>query len=67
MAGSGSPSRTGPGAGAAGIDPGSAGARPVVEELVAAYPRPAGRRDGAEFRAWLLERLELGHDARYER
>ncbi|MFF3560995.1 MerR family transcriptional regulator [Streptomyces sp. NPDC002574] len=55
------------GAAEAGLDPGSAEARPVVDELVAAYARVTGRGDDAEFRAWLLERLELGHDARYER
>ncbi|MFJ4990317.1 MerR family transcriptional regulator [Streptomyces sp. NPDC088732] len=55
------------GAAEAGTDPASAEARPVVDELVAAYARLTGRRDDAEFRAWLLERLEAGHDARYER
>ncbi|MFG2305310.1 hypothetical protein [Actinacidiphila glaucinigra] len=51
----------------AGIDPGSPPARPVVEELVAAYAVLTGRTDGPEFRARLAERLEISHDSRYER
>ncbi|MFI2301946.1 hypothetical protein ACH5AL_24320 [Actinacidiphila glaucinigra] len=55
------------GAMTAGIDPGSPPARPVVEELVAAYAELTGRADGPEFRARLAERLEISHDSRYER
>jgi len=51
---------------AAGISPDSAAARPVADELVAAYARHAGRDNGPEFRSWLLELLESG-DRRYER
>ncbi|MCX5213861.1 MerR family transcriptional regulator [Kitasatospora sp. NBC_00240] len=52
---------------AAGVGPASAAARPVVDELVGAYARLSGREDGPEFRAWLLERLEVAADSRYER
>ncbi|MEU4210081.1 MerR family transcriptional regulator [Streptomyces sp. NPDC026206] len=52
---------------AAGIAPESAEARPVVDELVAASAQMTGRQDNPEFRAWLLERMEIGHDSRYER
>ncbi|MBZ4017260.1 helix-turn-helix domain-containing protein [Streptomyces purpurogeneiscleroticus] len=52
---------------AAGIAPESAAARPVVDELVAAYAGLSGRSDGPEFRAWLLARLESSHVAEYER
>ncbi|WP_431964476.1 MerR family transcriptional regulator [Actinacidiphila sp. bgisy160] len=55
------------GAVAAGVDPASASARPVVEELVGVYAQLSGRADGPEFRAWLAERLEISHDSRYER
>ncbi|MEU4097019.1 MerR family transcriptional regulator [Streptomyces sp. NPDC026673] len=55
------------GALAAGIDAGSPSARPIVDELAAAYAKLAGRVDGAEFRDWLAERLEISHDSRYER
>ncbi|MFC9331606.1 MerR family transcriptional regulator [Kitasatospora sp. NPDC057015] len=51
----------------AGIDPASAAARPVLDELAGAYARLSGRADGPEFRAWLLERLEIADDSRYER
>lgn len=50
----------------AGIAPDSSAARPVVDELVQESARLAGREDGPEFRAWLLERLEIGSDSRYE-
>jgi DNA-binding transcriptional MerR regulator len=52
---------------AAGISPDSAAARPVADELVAAYARHAGRANGPEFRSWLLELLESSGDRRYER
>ncbi|WP_028933096.1 MerR family transcriptional regulator [Pseudonocardia spinosispora] len=51
----------------AGIQPGSAEAQPVVDELAAAYARHSRRTDGPEFRAWLLERLVNSNDHRYER
>lgn len=49
------------------IGPGSAQARPIADDLAAAYARHFGRPDGPEFRAWLLEQLEAGSDQRYER
>jgi hypothetical protein len=54
-------------AAAAGIKPESAQARPVTDELAAAYARHAGRADGPSFRTWLLELLTAGTDRRYER
>lgn len=51
----------------AGIEPDSPEARPVVDELVVAYARHAGRANGPEFRSWLLELLESSSDQRYER
>lgn len=52
---------------AAGITPDSPAARPVADELVAAYSRLFARPDTAEFRTWLLEVMESGTDRRYER
>jgi DNA-binding transcriptional MerR regulator len=52
---------------AAGIEPDSAAARPVADDLVAAYARHAGRVNDPEFRSWLLEMLESSSDRRYER
>jgi DNA-binding transcriptional MerR regulator len=52
---------------AAGIEPGSAEAGPVADELVAAYARHFGRENNPRFRAWLLAQLESGSDNRYER
>ncbi|MFE0043126.1 helix-turn-helix domain-containing protein [Streptomyces albireticuli] len=51
----------------AGIDPAGEEARPVVDELVRRSAELSGREDGPEFREWLLERLEIGNDSRYER
>lgn len=51
----------------AGITPDSPQARPVVDELAAAYSRLFGRPDGPEFRVWLLDTMESGTDRRYER
>ena len=51
----------------AGIDPASAQARPVVDELAHAYAELSGRPDGPEFRAWLADRLEVSADSGYER
>lgn len=52
---------------AAGITPDSPEARPVADELAAAYARFFGRPDTPEFRSWLLESMESGTDERYER
>ncbi|MEU7109473.1 MerR family transcriptional regulator [Streptomyces sp. NPDC046215] len=52
---------------AAGIEPGSAAARPVVDELAGRCAELSGREDGPEFRAWLLRRMEISSDSRYER
>ena len=52
---------------AAGIDPASAQARPIVDELVAVFAELHGRQDGPEFRAWLAETLEAFTDRRAER
>jgi len=51
----------------AGIEPGASGARPVLEEIAAAFAELFAKPDGPEFRAWLLERLETGNDPRAER
>ncbi|MEU8581584.1 MerR family transcriptional regulator [Streptomyces abikoensis] len=51
----------------AGAEPESPVARPVVDELTRAYAELAGRADGPAFRAWLLERLEIGDESGYER
>lgn len=51
----------------AGIDPGSAEARPIADQLAAEYARQFGRADGPEFRAWLAGKLEAFGDRRYER
>ncbi|MDL4816692.1 MerR family transcriptional regulator [Actinomadura opuntiae] len=50
-----------------GIDPASDAARPVVDELAAAYAATFGEQDGPDFRARLLHRLEVGGDRRAER
>ena len=50
-----------------GVAPGSAAARPVVDELVGAYAAASGRRDDAEFRRDLLARTRAGNDPRAER
>ncbi|QKG23762.1 MerR family transcriptional regulator [Actinomadura verrucosospora] len=50
-----------------GVDPASDAARPVVDELAAAYADALGEQDGPEFRARLLHRLEVGSDRRAER
>ncbi|MDT0448872.1 MerR family transcriptional regulator [Streptomyces hesseae] len=51
----------------AGTGPDSPAARPVVDELTRACAEQAGRADGPGFRAWLLERLEIGDESGYER
>jgi hypothetical protein len=52
---------------AAGIEPDSPQARPVADELVAAYARHSGRANGPAFRSSLLDQLESASDRRYER
>lgn len=52
---------------AAGITPESPRARPVTDEIVAAYAALFGKPDTPEFRTWLLGTLESGTDRRYER
>ena len=51
----------------AGISPESERARPIVDELAAAYARHTGKTDGPEFRSWLVGLFESAHDPRYER
>jgi DNA-binding transcriptional MerR regulator len=52
---------------AAGIEPDSPQARPVTDELVAAYARHTGKTNNPVFRSWLLDVLESSTDPRYER
>ncbi len=52
---------------AAGIDPRSAEAEPIVAEIVAAFGAAHGRDDDPAFRAWLAEMLATFTDARAER
>jgi DNA-binding transcriptional MerR regulator len=52
---------------AAGVDPTSAEAEPVVDDVAAEYARAFGRSDGPEFRRWLSDRLKVGTDPRAER
>jgi DNA-binding transcriptional MerR regulator len=55
------------GALARGIAPGSAAARPIVDELVAVFAVAHRRADDAEFRTWLAERIRVGADERVSR
>ncbi|MBB4778956.1 MerR family transcriptional regulator [Actinomadura livida] len=50
-----------------GIEPGSDAARPIVDEVAAAYADAYGAADGPEFRRDLRERTEIGTDPRAER
>jgi DNA-binding transcriptional MerR regulator len=52
---------------AVGVDPASARARPVVDELAAVFARLHGRDDGPAFRAWLADTLSAFTDRRAER
>ncbi|WP_062985513.1 MerR family transcriptional regulator [Nocardia anaemiae] len=52
---------------AAGTAPSSAAARPIVDELAAAYASTFSRPDDAELRNWLLTRLDVAGDPRAER
>jgi DNA-binding transcriptional MerR regulator len=52
---------------AAGIDPASAQAAPIVAELVAGYAGIRGESDGPELRRWLVETIDTFADPRAER
>ena len=52
---------------AAGTDPCSDAAAPVVDELVAAFAAAHGRDDDADYRAWLADMLATFADRRAER
>jgi DNA-binding transcriptional MerR regulator len=52
---------------AAGIDPTSAAAAPVVDGLIRGYARAFRKTDTAEFRAAVLQRLEVASDPRAQR
>ncbi len=52
---------------AAGIDPASPEAEPVVAAVMADYARTSGRPDGAELRRRLLTKLETANDPRRDR
>jgi len=52
---------------AAGIEPMSAGATPVVDELIGAYAAAGGRVDDAAYRRELLDQFELANEPRAER
>ena len=52
---------------AAGIDPLSDAASPVVDELAAAFAAAHEREDGPEYRAWLADMLATFNDVRVER
>ena len=52
---------------AAGIDPASAEAAPIVDELVSSYARFRGESDGPELRRWLVEMVATFTDPRAER
>jgi DNA-binding transcriptional MerR regulator len=50
-----------------GIDPVSAQARPIVDELAGLFSQQHGRADGPEFRAWLADTIAAFTDRRVER
>ncbi|MFD5747907.1 MerR family transcriptional regulator [Streptomyces sp. NPDC127033] len=52
---------------AAGIEPTSDRAVPVVHSLAALYAETFGRADDADLRQWIATRLEVGADPRAER
>ena len=52
---------------AGGIEPQSAAARPIVDELATVFADLHGRSDGREFRAWLAEMVDTFADRRAER
>jgi hypothetical protein len=49
------------------IDPTAKRARPVVNEIVAAYATVFGRTDDTVYRRSLLDRMEIANDPRVER
>jgi DNA-binding transcriptional MerR regulator len=51
----------------AGLDPTSAEARPVVDELAGAFAAAAGRTDDAAYRRELADGIDSGNDPRAER
>jgi hypothetical protein len=51
----------------AGIEPTSPEARPIVDELIAAYASEFGVSDTPEYRREVLKRLEISTDPRAER
>jgi hypothetical protein len=55
------------GALAHGVPPGSVRGRAIADELVAVFARDHRRRDDAEFRTWLAERIRVGADVRVSR
>jgi DNA-binding transcriptional MerR regulator len=55
------------GAAAAGTDPSSTAAEPIVAELVGAFAAANGRTDDAETRAWLAETIDTFADPRVDR
>src|ERR1700682_4810450 len=52
---------------AAGPDPASAEAAPIVDELVQAYAGLRGETDGPELRRWLADMIDTFADPRAER
>ncbi|MFB9239012.1 MerR family transcriptional regulator [Plantactinospora siamensis] len=52
---------------AAGVDPTSPGAAPVLTALMARYAQVFDRPDDANLRRWVLARLEIANDPRVER
>ena len=55
------------GAVAAGMDPASPEAEPIVAELVAAFAQANGRADDPQTRVWLAETIDTFADARVNR
>ena len=51
----------------AGIDPGSAAARPIIDRLTGRYAETFGKADDSALRSWILERLEVADDPRVVR
>lgn len=51
----------------AGIEPGSAGAVPVVDSVVARFAAVLGRPAGPALREWMAREFEAGHDPLVER
>jgi len=52
---------------ASGIDPASAEAAPIVDELASSYARFRGESDGPELRRWLVDMVATFTDLRAER